>query len=64
MNIIIAIALILSFCLGLLVALLSVLQDLFACSAHQPPSMPAPERFELGLDRHTDLSRTSQTMTG
>jgi hypothetical protein len=49
MRFIISLALIFGFCLLLLVGLLSVLQDLFARSAHPQPSIPEPE---LGPGRH------------
>jgi hypothetical protein len=64
MHIVTLTASILGFCLMMLLGVLSALQELFDGSVHQPPSMPAPELFNGGQDRNTDLSRTSQTMTG
>jgi len=64
MHIVIVAASILGFCLVLMLGVLNVLQELFDRSVHQPPWMPAPERFEHGQDRNADLSRTSQRMTG
>jgi TRAP-type C4-dicarboxylate transport system permease small subunit len=43
MRFIISLALIIGFCVLLLVGLLSVLQDLFARSVHSQPSIPAPK---------------------
>lgn len=61
MHIVAAIALILGFCLLLLFGLISVLQDLFARSVHQYPSVPVPEPVSRHEHQAAGLSQTSQT---
>jgi hypothetical protein len=63
MRIVIAfVVVILGFCVMLLFGTLSVLQDLFALSAHQIPAIPGPEADRQRQHEDTDLRGTSQTM--
>jgi TRAP-type mannitol/chloroaromatic compound transport system permease small subunit len=60
MRFIISLVLIIGFCVLLLVGLLSVLQDLFARSAHQQPSIPAPKPAR----RHDGSLSDGQSLSG
>jgi hypothetical protein len=60
MRFIISLALIIGFCVLLLVGLLNVLRDLFARSVHQQPSIPAPEPGR----RHDGSLSEGQSLSG
>jgi hypothetical protein len=51
MRFIISLALIIGFCVLLLVGLLNVLQDLFARSVHSQPAIPGPKPGPRHCDR-------------
>jgi hypothetical protein len=58
MRFIISLALIVGFCVLLLVGLLNVLQDLFARSVHSQPSIPAPQSVRRQCDHGLSEGRS------